>query len=64
MTDKVIARQLFYSCEQSGFNHSDYVILNDGHFVHDFIAKDEETAMIYFKGFVEGMRRERERRNK
>ena len=63
MQDKVIARQLFYSCEQSGFNHSGYIILNDGNFVHEFYAKDEDTAQIYFKGFIEGMKCEREMRN-
>ena len=62
MKDKVIARQLFYSCEQSGFNHSNYIILNDGNFVHDFCAKDEDTARIYFKGFLEGIKFEREER--
>ena len=63
MNDKVIARQLFYSCEQSGFNHSGYIILNDGNFAHEFYAKDEDTAQIYFKGFIEGMKCEREIRN-
>lgn len=63
MNDKVIARQLFYSCEQSGFNHLGYIILNDGNFVHEFYAKDEDTAQIYFKGFIEGMKCEREMRN-
>ena len=63
MNDKVIARQLFYSCEQSSFNHSGYVILNDGNFVHEFYAKDEDTAQIYFQGFIEGMKCGREMRN-
>lgn len=63
MADKVIARQLFYSCEQSGFNHSNYIILKDGNFVHDFVAKNEETAIVYFYGFLEGMKCERERRS-
>ena len=63
MNGKVSARQLYYSCEQSGFNHSSYIILNDGNFVHDFYAKDEDTAKIYFKGFIEGMKCEREMRN-
>ena len=61
MNDKVIARQLFYSCEQ--LNRLEYVILNDGNFVHNFVAKDEVTARIYFYGFLEGMKCERERRN-
>lgn len=57
MNEKVIARQLFVSCEQ--LNRLRYVILNDGNFVHSFIAKDEETARIYFYGFLEGMKYER-----
>lgn len=61
MNDKVIARQLFYSCEQ--MSRLEYVILNDGNFVHRFVAKDEGTARIYFYGFLEGMKCERERRN-
>ena len=61
MNDKVIARQLFVSCEK--VSHLKYVILNDGNFMHEFIAKDEDTAQIYFQGFLEGMKCERERRN-
>lgn len=60
MKDKVIARQLFVSCEK--VSHLKYVILSDGNFIHDFVAKNEETAMIYFKGFIEGMKCEREKR--
>ena len=61
MNDKVIARQLFVSCEKA--SHLRYVILNDGNFMHEFYAKDEDTARIYFQGFLEGMKCERERRN-
>ena len=61
MNDKVIARQLFVSCEK--VSHLKYVILNDGNFMHEFVAKDEDTARIYFQGFLEGMKCERERRN-
>lgn len=60
MNDKVIARQLFVSCEKVG--HLKYVILNDGYFMHTFFAKDEDTARIYFQGFLEGIYYERERR--
>ena len=60
MNDKVIARHLFMSCEKSSFHRSEYLILNDGNHVHDFIAKDEETAQIYFKGFIDGMKAQRE----
>ena len=62
MTDKVIiARQLFVSCEK--VSHWKYVILNDGNFIHEFVAKDEDTAQIYFQGFLKGVKYERERRN-
>ena len=62
MNDKVIARQLFVSCEK--VSHLRYVILNDGtNFMHEFFAKDEDTARIYFQGFLEGMNYERKRRN-
>lgn len=62
MTDKVIiARQLFVSCEK--VSHWKYVILNDGHFIHEFVAKNEDTAQIYFQGFLKGVKYERERRN-
>ena len=61
MNDKVIARQLFVSCEK--VSHLKYVILNDGNFIREFYAKDEDTARIYFQGFLEGMKYERERRN-
>ena len=61
MKDKVIARQLFVSCEK--VSHLKYVILNDGNFMHEFYAKDEDTARIYFQGFLEGIKYERERRN-
>lgn len=53
MNDKVIARQLFVSCEK--VSHLKYVILNDGNLMHKFFAKDEDTARMYFKGFIEGM---------
>ena len=61
MNDKVIARHLFLSCEK--VSHLKCVILNDGNFVHEFYAKDEDTARIYFQGFIEGMKCERERIN-
>ena len=61
MKDKVIARLLFLSCEK--VSHLKYTILNAGIFVHEFYAKDEDTARIYFKGFIEGMKCEREMRN-
>lgn len=59
--NKVIARELFVSCEKSYFDRWKYLILNDGNFLHEFNAKDEDTAIIYFRGFVEGMKCERER---
>lgn len=44
-------------------SHLKYTILNDGDFIHEFCAKDEGTARIYFQGFLEGVKYERERRS-
>lgn len=60
MEAKVIARQLFISCKK--ISSLKYIILNDGDFMHEFCAKDEDTARIYFQGFLEGVKYERERR--
>lgn len=60
---EVIARELFMSCEKSNLYRGKYLILIDGNFLHTFSAKDEDTAIVYFRGFVEGMKCERERRN-
>ena len=61
MSDKVIARQLFFTCEKSGLNSMMYMILNDGNYVSDFLAKSEEEAKAVFKGFIDGIEYERNR---
>lgn len=67
MSEKTIARHLFFSCEKSCFGtmeFNSYIILNDGYYVRDFVARNDEEACAYFKGYIDGMEYERKRRNR